>query len=134
MKFWLSISVFITSFIEGTLIFLPLTLVLLVLRRSIILAFFSGLLLDVLQVRPLGVTSLFFLVILAAITLYKKKLSIENPVFVSLVVFVSSFVYSLTFNRDLTGSFYQGLILTFLVAAYFLMSRILTKKVYKRSL
>lgn len=55
------------------------------------LAFFSGLILDSLRLRSLGITSIFFLVFLFALFSYSRKFEIDNIPF----IFVSSFVGSM---------------------------------------
>jgi len=92
-------------FLEGTVLSLPLVLVLLlcitiVYKKVFVfpLAFFFGLLLDVLLVRPLGETSLFFCVFLLLILLYKRKYEIDSLLFVLFSSFVGSFVYLFLFK------------------------------------
>lgn len=86
--------------LEGTLTYLPITLLLLIFltvqkRGNWIFptAFFSGLVLDIFYLNPLGLTSLFFLIFLFLIFLYERKFEISSPFF----ILISSFVGVVSF-------------------------------------
>lgn len=74
-------SLIIAVFVEGAVLFLPITLLLLIMlsffwqnQKALVLAFTSGIILDILQVRTVGQTSTIFLLILLTLLLYKKKI------------------------------------------------------------
>lgn len=71
----------IAVLIEGAVFFLPITLLLLIMlsffgqnQKVLVLAFVSGIILDILQVRTVGQTSMILLLILLTLLLYKKKI------------------------------------------------------------
>lgn len=71
--------------LEGTFVALPIVLVLLIVMQiaypngwTLVAAFFAGLFLDVMLFRQLGQTSLFFLVFLTLIALYKRKFEVRT--------------------------------------------------------
>lgn len=63
-----------------------------------LLAFFGGLLCDVLTVRPLGVTAIFLLVFSLIVVLYERKFEVMTLPFVGFVGFLGSFFYLLIFS------------------------------------
>ncbi len=75
-------ALIIAVFVEGAVLFLPITLLLLIMlsffwqnhQKVLVLAFTSGIILDILQVRTVGQTSTIFLLILLTLLLYKKKI------------------------------------------------------------
>lgn len=90
----------ISVLLESTIITLPLTLLIIlfsavVLRDNdvFILAFFSGLFLDILTIGAIGLSSLFFVTFIMLIFLYQKKFEIESLSFVSIVALLGSFLY-----------------------------------------
>ncbi len=86
--------------IESTFSFLPLTLLIIifssiVIRKNdiFILAFFSGLFLDIFSLRTLGISSLIFVLITFLIFLYQKKFELETTHFIFMASLVGSFLY-----------------------------------------
>ncbi len=62
------------------------------------LAFFSGVFLDILLVRTVGYTSLFFLLVLFTILLYDRKYEIRTLPFVMIASFIGTFLYGIVFS------------------------------------
>ena len=106
MWFILVLILFFLSFLEA-ITTLPLVLIVLlcltiVFKRSMLfaLAFFTGLFLDIFQLRNLGQTSLFFLIFLVIVLLYERKFEIKTKPFVFISTFVGALFYLLLFNYD----------------------------------
>lgn len=78
------------SLVSFPLVFISLTLIAIKKKENYIfaLAFVLGLILDSFYFKPLGATSIFFLVFLFAIFTYERKFEIDNPFF----IFISSFL------------------------------------------
>lgn len=95
----------IALFLQGTVTTVPLALVVLLIsgihvkQKAFILAFFAGLLLDILLIRNLGITSLFFLIFSALFMLYQRKYEINSYPFVLVSSFAGSYLYLLLFER-----------------------------------
>lgn len=107
MLFISFILLIIFLLLEGTVTYLPLTLILLlclvIVNRSVfifILAFFAGLLLDIFRLQPLGMTSLFYLVFLFLILLYRRKYEIRSVPFVFIASFFGSVIYLFLFKYN----------------------------------
>jgi rod shape-determining protein MreD len=82
-------------FLEVTLVPFPFSFVALFLwvqfceeSEAFLLAFIVGLLFDLLLLRPLGESSLLFLLLLWLTTLYKRKFQHQNIIFLSLLAFL----------------------------------------------
>jgi len=94
----------LSVFLEGTLTSLPLVLLSLILltvlkrdRRVFGIAFLSGIFLDLLLVRSLGQTSVFFLIMVLFIFLYERKYEITSLLFVSMGTLISATLYFFVF-------------------------------------
>lgn len=103
--FFLIFLLIIAIFLESTLIHLPLTLIVLLiflirLGRSWILIFalFSGILLDVLFLRPIGQTSIFLSLFLFLVLLYEQKYELKTIVFAVLTAGIGSGIYLFLFG------------------------------------
>ncbi len=91
--------------LEGTTVSVPLSFIALLLltiykRDSFVFfpAFFSGIFLDVLLLRPIGATSLYFLIFCFLILLYQRKYEIRSYPFVIVSSFIGSYFYLLILN------------------------------------
>src|SRR5258706_10781636 len=101
MIFWfLGILLAITIFLEGTVTTLPLVLIYLLCltiwkRDAVVfpIAFVGGLLLDILVVRAIGVSSLFFVIFVFLALLYQRKYEINSYPFVAFASFLGSIVF-----------------------------------------
>ncbi|OGV90000.1 rod shape-determining protein MreD [Microgenomates group bacterium RBG_19FT_COMBO_39_10] len=98
------ILVFMLAVLQGA--FLKLNLVLLLVltwttfrpvKEAFLVAFLSGLLLDLAKGMPLGLSSLIFLVIVFILSLYSRRFDSLHPIFLPVFVFFSSLVYSFIF-------------------------------------
>ena len=83
--------------IEGVLTSVPLSFIVLltffILKREtyiFYIAFIAGIILDMLSIRPIGITSSYFLVVLFAVLLYERKFEIQTIIFVALASFFGS--------------------------------------------
>ena len=86
---------------EITLINTPIVLIfllcLLVIRKErwvFAIGFVSGILLDILLVRQIGVTALFIITTLFLVMLYQRKFEIATYYFVTIAAFLIAFVYA----------------------------------------
>ena len=96
---------FVSLFLEGTLISLPLLVAAVVLSsvmfRSglyIFIVFLLGIIFDIVSVQRIGQTSIFLLGIVGAIELYDKKFEVRTLPFVLFACAVSVTVYLLIFG------------------------------------
>jgi rod shape-determining protein MreD len=128
------ISLFAAIILEGTITTLPLVLLIIlflaVVNRTndvFIIAFFSGLLLDMLTLGRIGFSSLYFTVFVFLIFLYQRKFEIETLHFVAIFSFVGSFIY--LFLEGDRFVFFQSVFSTFLIVLSFLTYKRFNKKV-----
>lgn len=96
--FW--ILFIITLILEGTVTSVPLVLVfllcLMVMKRAewiFLLAFLSGITLDLFTLRPIGVTSILLVLFVFIVLLYERKYEIATIPFVASTSLVGSFVF-----------------------------------------
>lgn len=125
MKGWLILlPIFIFALIQGA--FLSLNLVLLGLlvwsafapgKQILLVAFVSGLIFDLTQGTPLGVSSFIFLVFTFILYLYSRRFSPSHPLFLTIFVFFSSVFYSLITNYPLVN-WLEGLVLAILALIF----------------
>lgn len=97
MKSFLAPIIAVSLFLQGSLFSFPLVFVFLINyaikeKKNLVfpLAFILGLVIDSFRLRPLGETSLFFLIFLFALFTYERKFEIDNLSF----IFVASFLGS----------------------------------------
>lgn len=102
---FLLILLLISIFLEGTMTVLPLVFICLLcltilMRDQLIffIAFFAGMLLDAFLLRPIGETSIFFLLVVFLIFLYQRKYEINSYPFVFIASFCGSFLSLLVFG------------------------------------
>lgn len=105
--FFIIVALFITAALESTSIPLPVSFIFLLLltvwkrdESIFFLAFLCGILLDILMVRNIGVSSLFFLVTVFLILSYQRKYEIHSFQFVSVASFIGSLIYLILFPRS----------------------------------
>ncbi len=127
------ISLFISVLLESTLITLPLTLITVIfaavtLRKNevFILAFFSGLMLDILTLKSVGISSLFFTLVVFLIFLYQRKFEIGTFYFFATSTFLGSLLYLIATNVNM--SLPQSIFMTAASGAAFSVFNILNKK------
>jgi len=112
------IPIFLLSLIQGAV--LPLNLILLLVlvwtvvrppKESLIVAFFSGIFLDLAKGTPLGISSFVLLVTSYLLLLYSRRFDAAHPIFFSLFVFFASTIFNLIFK---TPWLIEGIILALL--------------------
>lgn len=106
-KFFISSFLLIMVLLEGTITTVPVTLltllILIIVSKQewiIILAFFAGLWLDLLLIRPLGASSLFFAVFIFIVLLYGRKFEIQTFPFVCIASFLGAILYLWMFGYN----------------------------------
>lgn len=126
MIFWLLL--FLAVLLEGVLTTLPLVLILLVvlyvLKKGLwlfIAAFFTGVILDLILVRTIGTSSLFFVSFLFLEELYGRKFETQALPFVLLASFVGSIFYLLILGQTLI--FQQSLVSSIMALGVFKLLR-----------
>lgn len=80
---------------------LPFLLLFFVLHKKpsvFAMAFIIGLILDILHIRPLGMTSLFYLLLLLIVLLYDRKFEVISFPFLIGATVVSVIIYSILFS------------------------------------
>jgi cell shape-determining protein MreD len=94
-----SLIILLSVILEGSITSIPLTLASLILfsfflkkESSFILAFSSGIILDILAFQTLGISSAFFLLSLFIVYLYQNKIE-QNNLFVFIASFISGVLY-----------------------------------------
>lgn len=126
---FLFFAILLQSFVTSVPLTIPIIIFSAVFIRTNIvffLAFFSGFFLDLLTLNLLGVSSLFFVILVFIIYLYQRKFEIDNAIFVSFISFVASLIYLF-----LMGSNYAVLssFMIFLLAGIsFLVYKLTTNK------
>ena len=105
MYFSFLLVLILIIFFEGAVTSLPLILIFLlcamIIKKNLALfpiAFFAGILLDILQVRTVGSTSIYFLICLFLVLLYQKKYEINSYPFVAAAGFLGSAGFLLLFG------------------------------------
>lgn len=121
-NFFLATVTLFAIIFEASILARPITAAVIVLLSSsnfnniLVWATLGGFVLDLLLVRPVGLTSIFLVSILSIIILYKRKVSISSHFFVIPAVFLATLFYSLLFYKEPINSFYWAITITFLVA------------------
>lgn len=133
MQYPLYLLLCIAILLEGSVTSLPLVLsMLLVLAVNVhkqdvfVAAFLAGFLLDVMLVRPVGLTSIFFLCMLLLVFLYEKKYEIKSLFFVVIFAGLSSALYLMIFHSP--DYFLQVVISTFIAGGLFSLLRAVNQK------
>lgn len=101
------IAIVLSVFIESTLIQIPILLsVLLFLTliyenpASLLIAFLAGVILDILMVRSIGSSSLFFLLYFFLVIQYGRKFEIKSNLSVFIFSLIGGGIYAFIFNYD----------------------------------
>ena len=128
MQFLFWISLIFAIILEGTATTFPLVLLLLlifyIVKRDLWIffaAFIAGIFLDVISVRTLGESSIFFILFLFVIALYEGKFEIQTLPFVAIASFLGSLTYLLLFGYNFVLQ--QALVSSLLSVLFFLVSR-----------
>ena len=134
MKYLLISLLIIAIFFQGGITNIPLTLGALILLWIvyqagwvIIVAFFTGVFIDIVTFHPFGSSSVFFIVTLFLILLYQRKFEIQSVPFIGASVFVFSLLYSAFFihKSSLLGALATAGIIT---SVYLLIASLATGK------
>lgn len=119
---------FLALFLEGALTTLPLVLILLVVFYALkketwlfIAAFFTGIILDLISVRTIGTSSLFFVIFLFVEEIYGRKFETQTLPFILLASFVGSIFYLLILGQTLI--FQQSLVSSIMALGVFKLLR-----------
>lgn len=131
--FFLAIAILL----ESTLITLPLTLLIIIFAAIVvrkndvfILAFFSGLFLDILRLGIVGVSSAYFVTAVMIIFLYQRKLEITSLNFIGVISLIGTLGYLI-----ITGTsyiFFQVFISTLIILASFRLARMSGFVIWKK--
>lgn len=78
-------------------------------KNCAIFAFIAGLLTDIANVRPLGVTAIFFLIISLLIQLYRRKFQEESIGFLVIAAFIATQIYFWIFDRSKIIFIWEGI-------------------------
>ncbi len=119
-------------FLEGSVTTLPFSLILLIVfycvskkQETFLIGFIFGLLRDIVDLRLLGVSSLFFVTAIFVAGLYERKFEIQSAPFVFLFSFLGSFLYLLLFGYQ--NVFPQALVLSLIGVFAFIFANRLQK-------
>ena len=132
MKYVFILILILALFIESSIVTYPLVLGVLLMmvafyKSSIVLwiAFFSGIVLDVLTFHVVGGSSLFFSGAMLLVFLYQRKFEIQSPVFVGVSVFVFSLLYGGIFIQRYAffSAIFTALIISFVYLVLLLPER-----------
>lgn len=123
--------VLLLTLIESTFIFLPVTALFLILANyykeskvNLFLAFLAGVGIDILQVHPVGKTSMVLLMMLLISSLYANKMRGKTAIFLAITVFLSVFFYALIiYQAQWVAASTQAMLLTFLTIMISWMTR-----------
>ncbi len=125
----LSIILFLQSSLTTVPVLLVILLLLSIEKRDgsvLAIAFFVGLLYDLLTVQSLGVSSLFFVCFVFIILLYQKKYEIDTLYFVAFASFFGSLLYLVLFG--LSSIFLQALVVMCLAVVVFVVGKHMNKR------
>lgn len=133
MVFFFTVSLLFALLLEGTVTTFPLVLVVLLCFTAITkntvafpVAFIAGMFLDILTIRTIGVSSIFFMVFLFMILLYQRKYEINSYPFVFFASFLGSLGFLLLSGR---GNFFlDSLISSFIALLMFASVRFFSTK------
>jgi len=121
--------VVVSLILEGSITSLPLVLLSLLIFRiavsdnsGFLMAFLSGIILDIFLVRPVGQSSIYFLIILFLIGMYEKKFEVNSLLFIMLATFTTSLVYFLVFTSP--SILIQTIFMTFLSGFLYVVLRL----------
>lgn len=114
----LGFSVLLESSLTTAPLVLSFLIALYLLKREVWifpLAFFTGVILDSLLLRPFGQTSLFFVMFILLIEIYERKFEIKTFPF----VFMSSFLGSLAYLIIFGGNIFPNVLISAFLAYLF---------------
>lgn len=108
MKYFLiGLVFFLSLFLETTFLSVPLVLLSVILLGVLFkegwifpAAFVMGILLDMLSFHTIGMSSIFFVVVLGIMFLYQRKFEIQSLQFVTIFPFLASLLFGIVFGQD----------------------------------
>lgn len=134
--FLVALSIFISIMLQSTVTTLPLVLLIIlflsVVNRSndvFLIAFLSGLFLDLLTLGRFGVSSLFFITFVFIIYSYQRRFEIETLHFVIIFSLVGSLIYLMLTGSDHAVS--QTILATIISSLSFMVFKKFNKKTPK---
>lgn len=120
MKFLIFLVIFLLSLIQTSFVRINFLLILVLFFaflggevQALSVAFFAGLIFDLLKGGVLGLSSVGFLLVSLVILLYRQRFLPSHPFFLFLATFLSSFVFALI--ARIPWSFFEGLVLAVIV-------------------
>lgn len=130
---YISLLLIISVILESSVTSLPLVLLTILigavtLKRNemFLLAFLAGMFLDMMTLKTLGISSLFFVLFISLIYLYRRKFEIENLGFVIAFSFLGSFIYLIISGTGF--ALFESIVSTALAAVSFYIFQITNKK------
>lgn len=124
-KYIIFILIFISLFLETSLISFPLVLTLSLLCymlypqvSTVVFVFFAGLILDSLNLAPIGTTSFAILISFSVVEAIKSTFTLSDYRLIILVLFAGSYVYALLFQYNANILIYVALYLILGIIAY----------------
>lgn len=130
---YISILLIISVILESSVTSLPLVLITILIgavtlkkNEMFLLAFLGGLFLDMFTLKSLGISSLFFVLYVFLIYLYRRKFEIENLGFVIVFSFFGSFIYLVISGTGL--AIFESVIAMLISAISFYVFQITNKK------
>jgi rod shape-determining protein MreD len=132
MVFFFTATLLLALLLEGTVTTMPLVLIVLlcltIFKRDGIVfpvAFFAGIVLDILTVQTLGINGLLFTIMIFMILLYQRKYEINSYPFVATAAFLGSLGFLLAFGR---GNFFDVVVNVFIALTLFALVRFFSIK------
>lgn len=130
------IALTVAVILEASVTTLPLTFLILLFivvaarkNEAFFLAFLTGFILDVLTMRMIGLSSIYFVIFVCIVFLYQKKFEIDALPFITGFSFIGSLGYLVMIGSK--GFILQALLVTVISALSFLVFKILNKKLVK---
>lgn len=130
------IAIILSIFFEATITTLPFTLMVLFFvsvttRRSevFLLSLVSGVILDMLAFRMIGISAIYFVSFIFLVILYQKKFELESLPFVGVFSLIGSLGY--LFLIGAKGMILQSVLISFIVVISFSVFQISNKKFVK---
>lgn len=130
---YISVLLILSVLLESSVTSIPLVLIAILIgavtlkkNEMFLLAFLAGMLLDMLTLKTMGISSLFFVLYVFVIYLYRRKFEIENLNFVLAFSFIGSLLYLLFTGSGLSIS--QSIVATLISGVSFYVFQTTNKK------
>lgn len=106
-KILLLLAIVLSLFVENTLVAIPLVIFFSILFYiveptvlSVIFIFFIGLICDVLKINQIGMTSLFLMLVVGFIYLYRNTFELTDLKITIIFPFIFSYIYAILFSYN----------------------------------